>query len=451
MVRPFAIAAPVVVLLLAAPLLRPLWAPGIASDREIVTLEAIRSILTQGSLALNPAHLRGVESIIRINGQVYPADAPVFPVLLSSAGWAIERCGVSLKQNPVLFEYLLIFFTITLPTALACGLVYRMARVFELKRWRRMVLALACVLATGWFSYSVVLLPYALATALVVAAAASCVHLISAKKPMLSVGWLAGGGLCAGVAAVIEPGCVWVLLLMPMLVLALKHPWRVRLAGLLLVAAGAAAPIAMYITINTAITGDLLPPRWHQAMATPNPAMLAPAGLADDDDPVAPGAWLTIGRAFNRLITFTIGAHGVLSHFPILVIGFAGAGMVLHRHWTPALKWLAGGVLIILILQIATRTGQRLEMIDLSFAAPRMMVMLPLLLLFSGAWLRRKHDALVYGVVGIALGTSVLITLIGATAPAPVDGYTTYTAAQAAERMIFPPTPAEPVLANSRR
>lgn len=446
MVRPFAIAAPVVVLLLAAPLLRPLWAPGIASEREIVTLEAVRSILERGSLTLDASRLRGVESVVRVNGQLYPADAPAFPVLLASVGWVIERCGVPLKQNPVLFEYLLIFFAITLPTALSCGLIYRMARVFELKRGWRVLLALACVLATGWFSYCGVLLPFALATALVVAAAASCVHLIAAKHPMLSVGWLAGGGFCAATAAAIEPGCVFALLLMPLLVLALRHPWRVRLAGLLLVIAGSAAPIVMHASLNTAITGDLLPARWHQTMVVANPGIVAPTGLADDDDPVTPGAWLVIGRVFNRLITFTIGAHGVLSHFPILVIGFAGAGIVLHRHWTPALKWLAGGVLVILLIQVVLRMGQRLDTVDLNFAAPRLIVMLPLLLLFSGAWLRRKHDALVYTVVGIALGVSVTITLIGATAPAPVDGYSTYTAAQAVERMFDPPTPVEAIV-----
>ncbi len=440
-VRPWAIAGPVLVLLLAAPLIRPLFAPAGTTDREAMTLEAVRSVLRHHSLAIDPARIRNAEAVYHNGKTFFSADAPVFSVVLASVGYVIERAGITLDENPVLFEYLLIFFAITLPTALASGLIYRMARSFELRRWWRMLIAVSSVLATGWFSYSVILMPHALAAALVTAAATSVWYIAAAKKPMLAVGWLAGGGFCAALAATIEPNSAWMLPLLPLVVLALRLPGRVRFIGVLLVIAGAAAPLVLHTSINTAITGDVLPPRLHASQFAANAAPVLVGSSLDDIEPVDASLWVAIGRGLNRLIVFTIGTHGIFSHFPALVIAAAGLLMVLHRHWTGVLKWIAGGVLAAIVLQLMIRMTIRVDLVQLSFAAPGMVAMLPLLMLFSGAWLRRRHSGLVWTVAGIALGISVLITLIGATDPAPQNGFTHYTAAEAVERLFCSANP----------
>ena len=441
MVRPWAIAGPVLVLLLAAPLIRPLFSPTGTTDPESMTLEAVRSVLRHHSLVLDPTRVRNAEAVYHNGTAFFATDAPVFSITLSGVGWVIERAGVSVEKNPVLFEYLLILFAITLPTALASGLIYRMARSFELPRWWRMLIAMASVLATGWFSYCVILMPHALAAALVTIAATSVWYVASAKKPMLAVGWLAGGGFCAALAAAIEPNAAWMLVLLPMVVLVLKQPARVRLIGLLLVIAGAAAPIVLHISVTTAITGDLLPPSLHASHLAPQMPVVAPY-IGDDIEPIDASLWVAIGRGLNRLIVFTVGTHGIFSHFPVLVIAMTGLLMVLHRHWTGVLKWIAGGVLVAIVLQLIVRMTIRVDLTHLSFAAPSMVAMLPLLMLFSGAWLRRPHGGLVWTIAGIGLGVSVLITLIGATGPAPQDGFTGYTAAEAVERLFTKTDPA---------
>ncbi len=448
MVRPWSIAGPVLVLLLASPLIRPLFSPASLTPREAMTLEAVRSVLRHHSLEIDPRRVTQAEAVYFDGQHFFSLDAPVFPVILSGISWLIERGGILIDENAVLHEYLLILFAITLPTAMSCGLIYRMARSFELQRWWRMMIALAAVLATGWFSYAVVLMPQALSAAMVVVAAASVWHLSNAKNPMLAVGWLAIGAFCASVAAVIDFNAAWMLLLMPIIVLVLKLPWRVRWMGMLLVIAGAAAPITLHATLTPAITGDLLPPRYHASELVSQVPMLL--GQIDDSEPVDASIWIGIGRVLNRAIVFTIGDHGIFSHFPVLVIAMTGALMVLHRHWGRVLKFLAGGVVVAIAVQLIVRMTIRVDMTHLSFAAPGMVAMLPLLVLFSGAWIRRSHGGLVWTVAGIALGVSVMVTLIGATGPAPADGFSRYTAAEAVERLFSRNSEARSVVAKSR-
>src|SRR3954463_10544673 len=52
-VRPWALAAPVVVLLVALPLLRPLRSPGLASQTELSYLATIQALGESDSLAIN--------------------------------------------------------------------------------------------------------------------------------------------------------------------------------------------------------------------------------------------------------------------------------------------------------------------------------------------------------------------------------------------------------------
>ncbi|HEX8340792.1 MAG TPA: hypothetical protein VF624_07780 [Tepidisphaeraceae bacterium] len=434
-VRPWALAGPILVLLIAAPLVRPLLQPAVASGRERATLLSVRSLLTNHSLSIRPpADLPAGDFYRGPDGRIFGAEPPVFSVYLAGVAWGIERTGVRFDRNPLLLEYLLIFFAVVVPTALACGLLYRCGRVFELTRPWRVALALACVLATGWLSFAVVLLPHALATALVTASAASVVHVLIAKKPNLAVGWLLGGGFAAGAAAAIEPSAGWALLAMPAAVLALPHGRRVRFFGLLLCVLGATSPLALHVSLCELVTGDWLPPRWHM-----NALSDATAALTSEDR--APGdvsAWASAGRAVNRFFVFTIGSHGVLSHFPILVVAAAGTLTVLRRHWPRSVKCLAGGAALGLLVLVCLRTAGRVDPSDVDFAAPKLLTPLPILLLCGGAWLRRTHPPATRVTIALAAVVSVVITLIGAAAPAPPEGYTGYTAAQAVERLLLP-------------
>lgn len=433
LVRPWAMACPILVLLIAAPLLRPLRSPGMASPREHVTFEAVRSVLVDRSLIIDPKRLMPGDPVLRIEGRTFSQDPPAFDIYLAGVGWAIERGGVWPDVSPLLFTYLLTLFAITLPTAIAGGLIYRTARLFELPREWRFGLALACVLATGWFSYATVLLPHALAAAGVIAAIASVGQFVQSQRPGLAVGWMAAAGVCAGGATVIEPMAVWSLAAVLVAAAVAATQWRWRVAGVILTIAGAAGPLAVHGATNPAITGDWLPPRWHVY-----DRVIAPSTTIPDEPESPPSGWAPLGRGVGRLINLTVGEHGLLSHFPVLLFGVAGAGMVVTRHWPRAMKVLAGGTIATLALILIYKMAVRSDAIDAGFAAPRLVIIAPALLLWSGAWLRRRHGPVVWTATGIALLISTAATLIGAASPAPPDGFTHYTLAEAIERLVIP-------------
>jgi hypothetical protein len=67
-----------------------------------------------------------------------------------------------------------------------------------------------------------------------------------------------------------------------------------------------------------------------------------------------------------------------------------------------------------------------------------MLIFLPLLLFWAGAWLRRPHQPAVWSIAGALLGFSIFVSLIGATDPMPRAGYSQYTLAGALHTLIKP-------------
>jgi hypothetical protein len=141
----------------------------------------------------------------------------------------------------------------------------------------------------------------------------------------------------------------------------------------------------------------------------------------------------------------------LLSHFPVLVVGVLGVFAVMHRHWPGTTKMLGGATLagaaaILLAFVLATPAGT-----GSMFAARWFVVFLPLLLFWGGAWMRKHHHPLAWGLAGFALLFSAAVTLIGATNPFPREGYNRYTVAQALRQLLDPDPVVDddaPMLAN---
>ena len=151
-VRPWALVVPIFTLLICLPLLRPLRHPDPRhiSDDESVRLATIRAIVDHGTLALQPADVDAVSShIIHVGDHTYSDQPPVMSLLLAGPYWVMTKAGLSFATNPNLTAYLLTVLGATLPIALGGGLVYRMGRVFELRRHVRTALSAAVVLGTG--------------------------------------------------------------------------------------------------------------------------------------------------------------------------------------------------------------------------------------------------------------------------------------------------------------
>ena len=451
-VRPWALSSPILVLLICLPLLRPLRHPAdydVSADEtaRLATLQALvehRTLAIDDTLA-HPTERAPGQTMIGRDGRRYSKQPPVMAVLLSGSYWAMHRRGFTMADNPILVPYLLTIIAVTLPVAGAAGLVYRMGRLFELRRPIRAGLGAAVVLASGLVSYGVVLNAHAPAAVLVMCAGACFVHLAISKRPASEI-WMIVAGLCAALAATLEPSAAVFAVLLAAVPLAMRwRPWK-RVAGILLYAIGMTPPLMLHAYLTMPITGDLLPGVLHRDLAAteirPHLSAVDAINSGETDDPTMPAvesSWWSqalddVARVFGALV----GAHGLFSHFPVLILGFFGVGAIMHRHWPTATKVLAAATVAgaaVVVITFATATPARTGSM---FAARWFVVFVPMLLFWSGAWLRRSHHPLAWAGAALLLLFSMSVSLLGATNPFPREGYDRYTAAQALQNLLRP-------------
>ena len=407
-VRPWALSAPILVLLICLPLLRPLRHPdprGI-SDDELTRLATVQSLVEKRTLAIDDSVYQPTRAI---------AQPPTMAVLLAGPYAIMRLFGVTFASDPELIAYLLTVIGATIPVAAAAGLIYRMGRMFELRRPKRAMLAAAVVLASGLISYGVVLNAQAPAAALLLSAVACIANVAAAKQQRGTTGWLAVAGMCAAFAATIAPPATIFLVLMLFAIPAMRWSRRMRLAGMALYILGAAGPIIL-----------------HLALAPP---LILPH-IASNFSPT------------KHLADALLGQHGILTHFPIVLLGIFGVAAVMHRHWPMTTKslataTLAGGAAILIAASLLTLAAPAKM-----FGPQSFILFLPLVLFWSGAWLRRRHHPFVWTVVTCALVFSITVALIGATDPFPRDGYDGYSAAQALSHLMRDDMQSPPILAT---
>ena len=459
LVRPWALASPILVLLLALPLLRPLRHPDAnqVSDDEAARLATIAAAVEHHSLSLEGLDLgSGVPlpdtGLIRAHGHIYSRQPPVMAVLLSGPYWVMSRWHLTLRESPILAPYLLTLFGVTIPVALAAGLIYKMGRVFELRRQVRCALAAAVVFGSGMFSYAVVLNPHASAAALVLGSAGALIYVANSRKPRRNIWWLIAAGGCAGLAMTLDPPAAVFPIPLMLTIFAMRWPIVRRTAGAALFALGVVPPVYLHLALNFPITGDWKPALLHRElevsrtgdsakMATWSSVgeALAPAGRPDldpdDDLPLVTG-WHAWVRPVTRLIGCLFGAPGLLTPFPGLIVGGLGMVGVLRGNWPGPIRAVAissaVGAILIMLAYSLTWADVRGAM----FANRWFVAFLPLTLFWAGGWIRREHHYLQWTAACVLLIFSVGVGVVGATDPLPRDGYDQYTAAAAAQKLF---------------
>lgn len=451
MVRPWALSAPIFVLLICLPLMRPLRHPDprMVSDDEQARLATIQALVEQHTFDIRGSEFRTTRSHIESpDGHWYSDQSPVMAVLLSGPYWVMYRCGLSFARNPVWAEYLLTLLGVTLPVAFATGLLYRMGRIFELKRPYRAGLALAVAIGSGWISYATVLSAGAAAAALVVMSAACLVQATITNRRAAALTWVSIAGLCAALAATYEVTAVAFLLLLSPVILCMRWSPGRRTAGVAGYAAGALIPVLFYAGINKPITGDLRPgllhPELRAQVVEPSDDVARGRDGDEDDDP--PAKWQTIARNIGRFISTFLGSHGLFTHFPVLLLGLVGVSMVMHRHWPATTKVLASVTVIGGLMIVIGYAAVHGDWKDAMFANRWFVVFLPLTLFWAGAWLRRPHGPAAWAVAACLLFFSTGVSLLGATDPQPRQGYERYryTAAGAWMHLVYPPQRSQP-------
>lgn len=469
---------PIIVLLVAVPLVRPLRQPDAQSmsDDEVARCATIQSLGERGELAIDESQFIWTGAKVRREGRWYANQPPVMALLLAGPYRLMHRMGYGFEANPLLAMFLLTLLGTTLPVAAAGGLVYRMGRLFELRRPWRTGLALAVVLGSGLISYATVLNAHAPAAALALASAGCLVHVTLTNRRMHGSVWLVLSGACAALAAAFEPAAVVFVGLFAAVVLALRWTVLQRLAGLVVFLIGAAGPLALHVALVQRTTGNV----WqgsglgtHAAFiagGSSNAAEmltslnLAPRNLSplnrgprdlgsefEDEEPEPLSAWESFWTNASRVGSAFVGRHGLLSHFPVVLLGVLGVTMVMHRHWPATTKvlataTLAGGFGIILVYALRPADwGQAM------FGARWFIVFLPLTVFWAGVWLRRRHRPVSWALAGVLLAFSMVVSMVGATGPLPRDGFHTYTAAGAVRNLVHPPEPQlEPAFAAIR-
>jgi MFS family permease len=444
-VRPWALLTPALVLCVALPLLRPLRHPAGMSDDELLLVATVRSLVAEHDLALDPAVASTARGgVITVDGRFYSAQPPLYAVVLSALSTGLDAAGVRYDRNVDLHLYLLTVLGVTLPTALAGGVAYRVGRAFELPRRWRTLLALLVVMGTGWISYATVLNAHAPAAACLVLSVALLVRAGAAQAPGWSIASSFGAGAFAFLAAAFDPPALAAAVPMAFAVIALRLKWPVRVGAVSAWLLGAGFIVAAHTAWTWPLTGDALPGSFHPELAVApaypkvDPTILDPY----DDGPFDDTLWLSIGRHVNRWLVAGFGPHGVLSHFPALLLAVIGTAALLHRHWPIFLKVLALTGLVSTLAVIGVICASRtVNWRDAMFANQWLVAVLPLLMLFAGPFLRRPHGGFTWTLAGLAIGFSVLTSLLGATRPLPPDGFAGYTAYESAKRLILPDRP----------
>ena len=469
MVRPWALCAPIVVLLVALPLLRPLRSPADVSRDELSRLATIQALVEYDGLSINSTAFfealrqldRGdvhgeagvlsaprppgadVPGTIHVEKKYYSDQPPVMSYLLSWTYWVMYHLGWDFQHNPAVVAYLLTLLGVTLPVAGAAGLVYRMGRMFELWRPYRTGFALAVVLGSGLISYATVLNAHAPAAALVLSACACLFHVTVARRPARTGAWLMVCGLCASLAAVIDVAAGFFLALLGLVILAYRWKWSLRVGGLLLFLIGATPPLVLHAVLTVPVTGDLRPGFLHPELGAMRPSAPAPltpptpAAGEDGEEAVRPPAWKVAAYlALDRTLAALVGTKGLLTHYPVVIVGLLGVALVLRRHWPASTKVMAGATLAAGVAILAASVMLRVDWGQPMFGPRWYVVFLPLTLFWAGAWLRRPHRPTTWAFAAVLLAFSVAVSLIGATAPFVRSQAGQYTVVAAVRKLV---------------
>ena len=326
-VRPWALLAPVVVLLICLPLLSPLRHPVATqmSEEEMARWATVQALVEQQTFAIDGTMFGHTRQRVRVAEVYYANQPPTQGLLLAGPYWVmVHGFGLHFHDDPALVMYLLTLVAVTVPVAAAAGMIYRMGRVFELTRPWRAGLALAVVLGSGMISYATVLNPFAPAAALILGAAAILVQVSRIRSPFRSGGYLASTGFFTALAAAIHPAAAPFVVLFAGVICVMRWRPSVRLGGVLMYGIGVIPPVLLHLSLSLPITGD-----WKLGLAPVSPHVFhlphtpvvrpTPTGdLADEDAGLieSPSAWQTAGLYAGRVVGAAVGRHGAAGPLP---------------------------------------------------------------------------------------------------------------------------------------
>lgn len=437
LVRPWALAVPVLVVMICLPLLRPLRSPDPRdiSDDETLRLATMVALVETGSPAIVPPEGRptgttGAGLVMpAADGRFYSAQPPMLAALMAAGYLPMRYGGLVLAENPTLVPYLLTVMFATLPVAGVAGMVYRLGRVMALRRLYRTLLALLAVMGSGLLAYGTYINPIAPAAVLLMLAVACVMHMVANAAPQRDGGWLLLAGLSAGTAACIQPVLALPAVCIGILIFAIRWSRGWRIAGLALFLTGFAPPLAA----DAMLTADA-PLQLSRLMTNTEPTARV---LTVDDEEFGETRSLAVaaGRILIQLGYVLIGPFGVLSHVPLVGVGVVAGIMVLRRNWPGATKSLAGLTIGALVWCVASEAIAGPWKHERPFGPAGSAAVLPLLVLIMGIVLHSRWRPGWVAVIAILALLSCGVSLLGAASPMLRGGYETYSVYEAMMRL----------------
>jgi hypothetical protein len=460
LVRPWALAGPVLVLMLCLPLLRPLVEPDSRQwhDEEQMYAATTQAIVEQHSLAIDKSVFASNPVALRHEGHLYSPYPPMLPILLAPVYWVLLKQGIDYSGNLIFAQYLLIFLGSSIPIAVSVGLIYRLGRMFELHRALRVGLGLAAIVGGGVLCYGVVLNRHAPAVFLLLAAISCISHLAVSHRPQRKLIVASVAGFLAALAAAMDPYVASFAILLSLVLLAMRWPTAARCWSVMLYFLGAAPVVALNVILlhsaGLPASMALVPrePAPSHLSFPSSPTTLATAPIRpptllysdEDQDAEVTGfqaVWAKVATWLGQFLEGLVGTHGILSHFPILILGLLGAVLVLHRNWTASTKAISALTLLSCLLLSLVYSFRGAGLI-VSYGAPWFITISPALMLWSGAWLKRHHRPQSWVMAGLAMSFSLTVALVGMTNPMPRVGYPGYSFIEASARLLHGhPTP----------
>lgn len=369
----------------------------------------MRAIVEEHTLVIDD-YAANTKDLAFFRGHVYCEKAPGLSLLAVPVYAAIHPFAHGERPRGRLIHlaaYLAIVLTVSLPSAVAVVLLFRIAVRLGASSAAAAALAVSYGLATLAFPYATLFYAHQLVAALVVAAFA--VILEGRSRPSgPSAARLAVAGLCLGSAIASEYPAALLAAVVGLYALAVTRPWT----RVFWIAVGAAVPLAGLAAYHTAAFGG--------------PLTVAYAGSADPNR--QGGLWLGITLPQPAILMKVLFSkeRGLLHHTPWLALAAPGLAGLVRRRSTrlEGLACLAALGLGLLFNSSLTRTpddwrggagvGTRVLIPWLPFFA---IAVVGLVLPEWGAWARRRAvracAVCVFAVlVAVSAGRMLLATAI---------------------------------------
>ena len=147
-------------------------------------VNTVQALVERHTLAIDQSMFADNPAAVEYQGHRYSPYPPMLAALIAPTYWVLLKQGLYFNDDLVLVQYLLTLIYSTVPLAICVGMVYRLARMFDMRRPLRLLLALSAVVGAGLVSYGVILNYHVPAAALLLFAVACISHLAVARKPV---------------------------------------------------------------------------------------------------------------------------------------------------------------------------------------------------------------------------------------------------------------------------